>query len=357
MFVSILISSYNYAAYLAEAIESALAQTHRPIEVVVVDDGSTDGSRDIIRSYGSRVVAVFKENGGQTDSVNAGFAHCRGDAVMLLDADDVLLPEAAALHVERLSRPGVVRSNGYLLVADARLQPTGAKVPNLLADSGDYRRKAAAVGPTAYASSFTSGCAWRRGFLEQVMPLPSGTILGPDGYLTAADLYFGHIESIRQPVGLYRVHGENKGPYGQWDGTDYLRKVLARYRERRTLAAEAARLAGLPVDVSRWQRQMGWRLTMTCHALWLSGDRAPRMSLAMLALASFRGEPRCLTNRLALSAASVVIRLLPRPAALALARSLLRRAFGHRHEGTGIAAKAGSRTAPPVNTHVFDATH
>ena len=57
--VSIIINNYNYAQFLANAIESALAQTHRPLEVLVVDDGSTDDSRAVIAGFGSRVRAIF----------------------------------------------------------------------------------------------------------------------------------------------------------------------------------------------------------------------------------------------------------------------------------------------------------
>ena len=69
---SIVITNYNYERYLAEAIESALAQRWADIEVVVVDDGSSDGSRGVIERFGDRVIAVFKENGGQGSAFNAG---------------------------------------------------------------------------------------------------------------------------------------------------------------------------------------------------------------------------------------------------------------------------------------------
>ena len=62
--VTILINNYNYGRYLREAIDSALGQTYPFREVVVVDDGSTDNSRDIIRSYGSKILPILKENGG-----------------------------------------------------------------------------------------------------------------------------------------------------------------------------------------------------------------------------------------------------------------------------------------------------
>src|SRR3954451_20463787 len=92
--VSIVIDNYNYARFLPEAIESALAQTYPDTEVIVVDDGSTDDSREIIASYGSRVRPVLKTNGGQASAFNAGFAASRGDVVLFLDSDDTLFPEA-----------------------------------------------------------------------------------------------------------------------------------------------------------------------------------------------------------------------------------------------------------------------
>ncbi len=74
LLVTILINNYNYGRFLRQAIDSALDQTYTNIEVLVVDDGSTDESRSVIYSYGDRVRAVFKENGGQASTFNAGVA-------------------------------------------------------------------------------------------------------------------------------------------------------------------------------------------------------------------------------------------------------------------------------------------
>lgn len=70
---SIIIDNYNYGRFLADAINSALAQTYQHTEVIVVDDGSTDNSREIISQYGDRIRPVLKENGGQGSAFNAGF--------------------------------------------------------------------------------------------------------------------------------------------------------------------------------------------------------------------------------------------------------------------------------------------
>jgi len=76
--VSIIIDNYNYGRFLGEAIDSALAQTYPHVEVIVVDDGSTDNSREVIAKYGDRIIPVLKENGGQASAFNAGLLRPRG---------------------------------------------------------------------------------------------------------------------------------------------------------------------------------------------------------------------------------------------------------------------------------------
>jgi len=87
---SIIIDSYNQVDFLARAIESALGQTNQDVEVVVVDDGSTDGSQQILRAHQDKIRMVLKKNGGQGSALNAGFAASTGRFVSFLDADDLL---------------------------------------------------------------------------------------------------------------------------------------------------------------------------------------------------------------------------------------------------------------------------
>ena len=94
--VSVIVDNYNYGRYLAQSIESALAQTYARTEVIVVDDASTDDSPTVIRRY-ARVVPVFKAvNSGQASALNAGFLASHGEIVIFLDADDYLEPDAVA---------------------------------------------------------------------------------------------------------------------------------------------------------------------------------------------------------------------------------------------------------------------
>ncbi len=90
--VSILINNYNYGRFLPCAIDSVLGQTYGNIEVIVVDDGSTDNSREVIRRYGDRIIPVLKANGGQASAFNAGFRNSHGEIICFLDSDDFYLP-------------------------------------------------------------------------------------------------------------------------------------------------------------------------------------------------------------------------------------------------------------------------
>jgi glycosyltransferase involved in cell wall biosynthesis len=88
--VSIVIPCYNYGRFLAEAIESALGQSHSPLEVIVVDDGSTDETAIVAASYGAKVRYIAQSNGGAGCARNTGARAANGAFVVFLDADDVL---------------------------------------------------------------------------------------------------------------------------------------------------------------------------------------------------------------------------------------------------------------------------
>src|SRR3954454_14414573 len=106
---SVIINNFNYARFLADAIDSALAQTHPNTEVIVVDDGSTDESASVIAAYGDRIAPVLKGNGGQASAYNAGYERSSGDIVCFLDADDMLLVDAIGSAADAFSVEDVVK--------------------------------------------------------------------------------------------------------------------------------------------------------------------------------------------------------------------------------------------------------
>jgi glycosyltransferase involved in cell wall biosynthesis len=91
--VSVMIGAYNAERYLAEAIDSVLAQTYRPLELIVVDDGSDDRTAEIARGYGNRLKYLYQHRGGMAASRNRAIEEARGDYFAFLDADDRFPPD------------------------------------------------------------------------------------------------------------------------------------------------------------------------------------------------------------------------------------------------------------------------
>jgi glycosyltransferase involved in cell wall biosynthesis len=208
-FVSIIITSYNYEKFLKDAIESALNQTYPGSEVIIVDDGSTDRSREIIASYGKKVIPVLKENGGQGSAFNAGFRASRGDIIIFLDSDDMLFPDSVE-QIVNVWQNGISKLHFSLQGLDANGIPMNSFIPHqgqsLL--SGDL--SALLLRQGVYRTTPTTGNAFARGFLESVFPIPEGEWrLCPDAYLHAQAPFYGTVAAINRPLGYYRMHGGN----------------------------------------------------------------------------------------------------------------------------------------------------
>src|ERR1051326_446413 len=100
--VSIIIPAYNQAQFLAAAIESALQQTHRDVEVVVIDDGSTDDTRQVAERFANRIIYVYQENTGLPGARNRGIRESSGEYLCFLDSDDSYHSEKAQRQAELL---------------------------------------------------------------------------------------------------------------------------------------------------------------------------------------------------------------------------------------------------------------
>lgn len=320
--VSVVVVNYNYGRYLAECLDSVLAQDHAPLEVIVVDDGSTDDSRGVIASYGERVTAIFKANGGMVSAMNQGFRASRGAIVLFLDADDYLLPHAIAEHVRALADPAVVRSQTYLTVIAGDLPL--ARIPGDTADEGDLRELVLARGPGAYVSSPNSGNAWARRYLEQVFPLPETLpTIGADAFLMDSAPLFGKVVTVKpEPRAVYRSHSSGQNARRSGGVTrENLRKVIA-YQELRAAWLESvARAQGHEASAAAW-RTRNWRW-LTLDSLERRLTRVPpRATIAEHAAAALlvRGS---LAKRGALALLLLGVRLAPVRVATALTGRLI----------------------------------
>ena len=211
---TILINNYNYAPFLREAIESALSQTYHPIEIIVVDDGSTDNSRAIISSYGTKLTAIFKENGGQASAFNAGVAAGNGDLYFFLDSDDFFFPEKVSTIANLFakldnSKPLLVHHRLEIRQEDGRpkKEVLFGKVHRNPLNLAEYARK---YKYTHYEASATSGMAINRRMVELLFPLPEKNVrTSADEFVVRGGSLVGELHSSDDVLAAYRVHGSN----------------------------------------------------------------------------------------------------------------------------------------------------
>jgi hypothetical protein len=240
--VSIVITNYNYGRFLSRCIDSALAQTHSKTEVVVVDDASSDDSREVIRSYSDRVITVLlADNSGQGAAFNAGFGACHGDVVLFLDADDWLYPDAAA-RVSGAVAPGVAQVQFRLHITDGEGSRLGLLPAREVAfDDGDVVPLLLASG--RYENTVTSGNAFARSTLSAILPVPEMEYrISADGYLVTVAPLCGWVVSIDEPLGVYTLHGGNNwsGPTAAGLGEWFRRSVQHDSQRYDTLRHQAA---------------------------------------------------------------------------------------------------------------------
>jgi len=252
--VSIIIDSYNYGRFLAEAIDSALNQNYPRTEVIVVDDGSTDNSREVMARYGNRIVPVLQENRGQAAALNEGFRRCKGDVILFLDSDDALLTTAAASAEEVFRNKKIIKAHWPLFVMDENGKRTGKMYPKLPLRDGNLRNEILLGGPWSVATPPTTCNAWTRRFLESVMPVPEEFYrICTDAYLITLGWVSGETRLVSEPQGLYRIHGKNN--YAGRPIFQKLQTDMAVFELLCDLLKNYFARDGVRIDAEKWKRQ------------------------------------------------------------------------------------------------------
>jgi glycosyltransferase involved in cell wall biosynthesis len=270
---SIIINNYNYDRFLSQSIDSALNQTYSNSEVIVVDDGSTDNSREIIAGYADRIIPIFQVNGKQGAALNSGFAAGRGDIILFLDSDDYLLPMAVERIVEAW-KPGVGKIHYRLKVVDTEGQPLGNFIPTTTAKlaCGEVWREL--IQTSGYVSTCMSGNAYSRKVLNQVFPIPDDYKTTADDYLMISTPFYGELVGIEDPLAVYRIHNSNQWALASVSGSRF-RRFVQHDLQNFALLLQRAKQFGfeVPPDLETrsfarlWSRLASLRLEPQAHPI------------------------------------------------------------------------------------------
>lgn len=286
---SIVITNRDYGRFLGEAIDSALVQDD--VEVIVVDDGSTDDSMAVIAGFGDQVQVISQSGEGQGAAMMAGFAESHGPVIVFLDADDRLAPGVVAEAAARLRDSDVARVHYPLQRIDADSRPHGGTVPPVIDSlpAGDLRA-AIITHPDDLAWQPTSGNAYRRDVLDAILPMaPEAYRISADHYLNALSGLHGRVERLHTIGGDYRIHGANADARDRFD-LARVQGIVARSLVTQSAVAATGAALGLPAapqggSISfQVNRQVSLRLGRATHPVagdsrrqaWRDGVRACR---------------------------------------------------------------------------------
>ncbi len=286
--VSVIVCNYNYDRYLAEAIKSVLSQSYKDLQVVVVDDGSTDNSRQILESIeDSRLQAIYQNNSGQAAAFNSAYKECVGEYVAFLDSDDYWFERKLEFSIPAFEPGNVSLVQHNLEIVGPDSQPIGGIHPNIEAGRKSIRETYFKENHTGFFSA-TSGMICRKADLDEIFPIDEAWKICADVAFSRPLPIFGEVVTLEDILGAYRVHGDN-----QWMNTqeqkrwlenqrnyvNYTNEWLARYKfqdridfEKSDQYLQYRQLSGLPVPFFRkaglWARKAKGRLMQLAKSAW-----------------------------------------------------------------------------------------
>jgi glycosyltransferase involved in cell wall biosynthesis len=225
-FVSVLIDTYNHERFIEEAVSSVLAQDFPAAarEILVVDDGSTDRTPELLGKFASQIRILRKPNGGQASAFNHGIPQCRGEIIAFLDGDDWWAPNKLPAIVEAFSSLPAVGLVGHSIT---QVLADGTRRSELVRESPQFR-----VDSVAGARLFrlrksflgTSRMAFRADLLRRIGPAPEALVIEADEYLFTLGALFSEVLLLREPLTFYRLHGQNLFEIGDRNASSLRRK-------------------------------------------------------------------------------------------------------------------------------------
>jgi glycosyltransferase involved in cell wall biosynthesis len=230
--ISVVINNYNYESFVGTAIRSVLAQTYKGVQCIVVDDGSTDRSRDIISQFDG-IKKIFKDNGGQTSAIRLGVEQANSDIIILLDSDDYLYNDACATIAERWTQDTVlVQYKLDIAKPDGRIVGEYPLQPFITSGQYTYSLKWG-----EFPSSPTSGNAFSCQYLREALKLIGDRdIKFADGYFVFSAPLHGNIQVINRSLGAYLVHGDNVSMSARQSLDRVRAQILVNISQKRAIA-------------------------------------------------------------------------------------------------------------------------
>ena len=211
--VSVLITCFNYGAYVGQAMDSALEQTYPPGEIIVSDDASQDNSCDVVESYigrGLPIQLLRNPHGGMAANLNAAYCHCSGDIICLLDADDTFLPGKIEAVVEAFRahpRAGFAIHRASLVDNQKRargIYPLLSALP-----SGDCAQITYDNSGILMGLPPTTNLALRREVADRIFPIPVEYTGYAEQMIHRLAPLMTELCAVDAPLARWRLHGQN----------------------------------------------------------------------------------------------------------------------------------------------------
>jgi hypothetical protein len=238
--VTVLIDTYNHARFIEEAITSVIQQdfSFSDMEILVVDDGSTDRTPEIVRKFAPRVRLIRKKNGGQASAFNAGIPEAQGEIVAFLDGDDWWARDKLSRVAGVMSADpalGIVGHGIVIVHRDGREQSETLREgyrfqANTAEGARLFRLRRSFLG--------TSRMTIRADLLRRIGPVPEALVVEADEYLFTLAAALGAAEVLKEPLTYYRLHDANGFLYTLHDPEKARRKHEALAALARGLAVE-----------------------------------------------------------------------------------------------------------------------
>lgn len=302
--LAVIVSCYNYAAFVGRAIQSVLDQDRHDCELLVVDDGSTDSSWDVISRFD---VTAFKiKNSGQRVACLYGLDQTRAPFVLFLDADDELKPGALEAIIRRLD-PDVAKLQFALTLIDANGDRIGPAASPLETFRDRERLARRVLRSGVYRTPPTSGNVFRRDVCELLREADYDKAV--DGVILFAAPLMGDVVSLSEELGRYRIHDSNDSGLGSRPAARILEHEIHRFVIRMEHLRSVIRRLGLKQQLADPRDAFYCRERQLC--LDIVSGRRPRLAALPGLLSKLAQEPFLPKNKLAMALFFVLSSVLP----------------------------------------------